>query len=426
MTELNGRTANWTYDGIYRMTSETISLDPAKHNGSVSYGLDPVGNRLSETSTLSDVNSGTFGFNADDQLSSETYDANGNITAASAKTFSYDSENHLVAMNGGAVRIVYDGFGNLVAKTLNGVTTTYLVEDDVNPTGYPQVFDELTNGVVTRIYSYGLQRISEEQVLNNTWTTSFYGYDGGGNVRQLTNSAGTITDSYEYDAFGNSFTISGTTPNNYLYRGEQWDPDLGLYYLRARYYNPTTGRFISEDPMGFRAGTNFYRYVLDDPTDYRDPYGRDPVIGGIAGGIMGGIYGGMGAASTGGDGWDIATGALLGAGIGYGLGALDPSLGGAVVLGGLAGAAGDAAGQFVTNYRHGTNCYNVPEIVGAGIGGGLGGAAGAGLGAAGIGASGNWTMAFINQFLTGTLGLSGTAAGWSNGEAGTKSKCGCH
>jgi len=61
-------------------------------------------------------------------------------------------------------------------------------------------------------------------------------------VRQLTNASGTVTDSYEYDAFGNAFTVSGTTPNNYLYRGEQYDPDLGLYYLRHRYYNPELGK----------------------------------------------------------------------------------------------------------------------------------------------------------------------------------------
>jgi hypothetical protein len=92
-------------------------------------------------------------------------------------------------MNGGAVSIVYDGFGNRVAKTVGGVTTSYLVEDDVNPTGYPQVFDELTGSTVTRTYTYGLQRIDEEQVISSTWTPSFYGYDGFGNVRQLTNTA---------------------------------------------------------------------------------------------------------------------------------------------------------------------------------------------------------------------------------------------
>jgi hypothetical protein len=59
--------------------------------------------------------------------------------------------------------LAYDAFGNRVAKTVNGVTTRYLVEDDVNPTGYPQVMDELTGGVVTRTYTYGLQRISQDQ-----------------------------------------------------------------------------------------------------------------------------------------------------------------------------------------------------------------------------------------------------------------------
>ncbi len=61
-------------------------------------------------------------------------------------------------------------------------------------------------GVVTRQYTYGLQRIGEEQQISNVWTPSFYGYDGGGNVRQLTNSTGAVTDTYEYDAFGNAFT----------------------------------------------------------------------------------------------------------------------------------------------------------------------------------------------------------------------------
>jgi RHS repeat-associated protein len=145
--------------------------------------------------------------------------------------------------SGTSATIVYDGDGNRVAKTGGGITTRYLV-DDLNPTGYPQVVDELVGGAVTRTYAYGLQRIDEDQVVSSTWTPS---YDGGGNVRNLTNSAGAVTDSYEYDAFGNSFRVSGTTPNNYLYRGEQYDPDLGLYYLRARYYNPVTGRFMSRD-----------------------------------------------------------------------------------------------------------------------------------------------------------------------------------
>jgi RHS repeat-associated protein len=280
VTESSGRTASWNYDGIYRLTNETISLAPSGHNGSVGYGLDPVGNRLNDTSSLEGVSPGAWSFNADDELSSETYDADGNVTSTGGKALSYDSENHLMTMtaSGTAVSMVYDAFGNRVSKTVNGVTTQYLVEDDKNPTGYPQVFDELTNGAVTRTYSYGLQRIDEEQVLNGVWTPSFYGYDGGGNVRQLTNAAGTVTDSYEYDAFGNEFTVSGTTPNNYLYRGEQFDSDLGLYYLRARYYNPLTGRFMSRDPEDgiFTDPKTLHKYIYadGDPVNLADPTGR--------------------------------------------------------------------------------------------------------------------------------------------------------
>jgi len=279
-TESSGRQVNWSYDGIYRLTNETVSLAPSQNNGAVSYGLDPVGNRLSESSSLPGVASGSWTFNSDDQISSETYDANGNVIAAGGKTFSYDSQNKLVSMNGGVASIVYDAFGERVAKSVNGVVTRYLVEDDVNPTGLPQVFDELNGaGQVARAYAYGLQRVDEEQVLNGALTPSFYGYDGGGNVAHLTDATGKVTDSYEYDAFGNSFTVSGTTPNNYLYRGEQFDSDLGLYYLRARYYNPASGRFYSRDPKDGRRtnpqSLHKYLYANGDPVNGIDPMGRE-------------------------------------------------------------------------------------------------------------------------------------------------------
>jgi RHS repeat-associated protein len=267
-------------DGIYRLTNETISLAPSDNNGSVSYGLDPVGNRLAESSTLPDIPSGTWNFNPDDELSSETYDQNGNVTAAGGKSFTYDAENHLLSMtaSGTSASLVYDAFGNRISKTVNGVTTQYLV-DDLNPTGYSQVFDELTNGAVTRTYTYGLQRIDENQIISNQWTPSFYGYDGGGNVRQLTSMAGAVTDSYEYDAFGNLLNSTGTTPNAYMYRGEFFDSDLGLYYLRARWMNPLSGRFMSRDPFGGYLSVPFsqhaYNYGAADPINWRDPSGRD-------------------------------------------------------------------------------------------------------------------------------------------------------
>ena len=175
--------------------------------------------------------------------------------------------------------MVYDAFGNRVSKTVNGVTTQYLVEDDVNPTGYPQVLEEVQNGTAVRTYTYGLQRISESQSIGNVWTTSFYGYDGGGNVRQLTNAAGAVTDTYEYDAFGVGVATSGHTPNEMLYRGEQYDSEFGFYYLRARYYNPQTGMFFSRDPEDGDEATprtlHKYLYAGGDPINSIDPTGRD-------------------------------------------------------------------------------------------------------------------------------------------------------
>ena len=222
---------------------------------------------------------GTFSYDADDRMSStEQYDNNGNTLASGARTFKYDFENRLKSMNNGAVQLQYDGDGNRVAKAVGSTTTRYLV-DDLNPTGYAQVVEELTNGVVTRTYTYGLQRISQTQSAG----TTFYGYDGMGSVRMLTDATGAMTDSYDYDASGNVVGSSGNTPNLYRYRGEQFDPDLQLYYLRARYFNPLTGRFLWRDPESRNftiAGTlHKYLYTGADPVNRLDATGQDWLFG---------------------------------------------------------------------------------------------------------------------------------------------------
>ena len=277
-TEPSGRALGWQYDGIYRLTQESISLDPHSNNGSVAYGLDPVGNRLSQTSTVAAITSGSFTYDANDRLSTETYDANGNTLVSGARTFAYDFENRLKSMNNGAVTVVHDGDGNRVAKTVGGVTTRYLV-DDLNPTGYAQAIEELVNGAVTRTYTYGRKRINQNQLINSAWVPSFYGYDGFGSVRSLTDSTGAMTDTYFYDAWGNSFGSTGSTPNVYLYRGERYDSDLQLYYLRARYFNPLSGRFLTRDPeaghIKVPATLHKYLYAAGDPVNRLDPGGRD-------------------------------------------------------------------------------------------------------------------------------------------------------
>jgi len=282
------RIVAWNYDNIYRLTDENITADPNSKTGEVTYGLDPVGNRLSlglstgsNLPGISPIQLNSISYDHDDRLSTETYDPNGNTLTTGGKTFTYDFANRLKSMNGGAVTIQYDADGNRVAKTVNGVTTRYLV-DDLNPTGYAQVVEEVTGTTAQRTYTYGLQRISQNQQIANAWTPSFYGYDGGGTVRLLSDSTGTVTDTYDYDAWGNTVSTTGTTTSVYLYRGEHYDPDLGLYYFRARYYNSLTGRFLTKDPAegatSDPATLHKYLYAHDDPINRLDPSGQADLI----------------------------------------------------------------------------------------------------------------------------------------------------
>jgi RHS repeat-associated protein len=205
-------------------------------------------------------------------LTTHTYDANGNTLVAGAKTFGYDSLDRMASFNSGAVTMVYDGDGNRLAKVASGSTTSYLVDEE-NPTGLAQVVEEIAGGVVQRRYLYGLGRISQSE----GGTVSYYGYDAHGDVRFLTDSTGTVTDTYDYDAWGNVVSSTGTTANVYRYQGEALDTETGLYYLRARYYDPLNGRFLNVDPLA-DAGQRPYLYAGADPQNRKDPTGRQEVI----------------------------------------------------------------------------------------------------------------------------------------------------
>jgi RHS repeat-associated protein len=185
----------------------------------------------------------------------------------------------LVSGDGGAVLLGYNGDGARVKKTVGGTTTFYLV-DDRNLTGYAEVVEEhqSVNGgaaTLTAVYTHGLDLIAQRR----SGSVRYFSYDGHGSTRLLTDASGAVTDTYLYDAYGTLLASTGSTPNNYLYCGEQFDPDLGMYYLRARFYQPQTGRFwtmdswegTQTDPLSLHK----YLYAHNNPVMMVDPSGHD-------------------------------------------------------------------------------------------------------------------------------------------------------
>ncbi|MGQ9610193.1 MAG: RHS repeat-associated core domain-containing protein [bacterium] len=278
--ENNGRIVNYTYDNIYRLTQENI-------NGSriINYTYDVVGNRLTKNDNGAITN---YTYDNNDRLITEgsisyNYDNNGNLiskTSASENIlYEYDSQNRLIkvtvndAFGTNVTEYIYDTDGIRVQKTLNGSDITkYLLDKNLQ---FTQVLLETTGaGANIASYVYGDGLISQKRGASRF----YYHIDKQMTVRLLTNSAQNITDTYVFDAFGVLLQRTGSTTNNYLFTGEQYDPNVGFYYLRARHYNPAYGRFISMDPWQgdiFEPATlHKYVYAYNNPLNYIDPTGK--------------------------------------------------------------------------------------------------------------------------------------------------------
>ena len=169
------------------------------------------------------------------------------------------------------ITYAYDADGNRIQTNADGQVTQYVVDSNDS---LSQVVAELNQDNQVKVaYLYGDDLVS--QYRGNE--INYYHYDGLGSTRVLTDNSGEVTDSYTYEAFGELVEQSGETENNYLYTGEQLDPNTGNYYLRARYYNPANGRFLSmdsfdgipQDPITLHK----YLYGSADPVNMIDPSG---------------------------------------------------------------------------------------------------------------------------------------------------------
>jgi RHS repeat-associated protein len=268
-TALPGGTATtFGYDNIYELLSATQSGTPKE-----TYTYDPVGNRLSSLAGSGWSN------NTSNQLIARpgityTYDNNGNtltkIDSTGTSTYTWDFENRLTSVSlpgtGGIVTFKYDPFGRRIEKTTSSTTSIYAY-DGVN-------LVEETNASGVAVVRYAQTgNMDEPLVILRSSATSYYAADGLGSVTSITNSSGANIATYTYDSFGNLTASTGSLANSLRYTGREFDSETNLHFYRARYYDPQLGRFISEDPIKFYAGVNFYAYALDSPTNWIDSSG---------------------------------------------------------------------------------------------------------------------------------------------------------
>ncbi|MCZ2340495.1 MAG: hypothetical protein LC104_01705 [Bacteroidales bacterium] len=301
----------YSYDLADRLTGQTIDGDirtfdyddtnQITDDDGTSYSYDANGNR---------TNSGYITDHGNrlstDGVWTYSYDDAGRMVGKSKTgeswTYEYDLRGQLVAAeqrdgsNALLVRVeyLYDAFGNRIGRTeydgaLTVVSDERFVVDGWNPAkplavgseNFDVVADLASDGLggwtvdVRRTFGDGVDELLAKE---DGSAVSWYGTDRQGSVRVVFDNVGVISGEADYDAWGNRSIIAGTGLDRYAYTGREWDDTLGLQYNRGRMYDPATGRWTGEDPIGIAGGDpNAHRYVGNGPTHGSDPSGlKDP------------------------------------------------------------------------------------------------------------------------------------------------------
>jgi RHS repeat-associated protein len=271
----HGRTTTYRYDS----TGQLVAAD---HTGQSdeNYTYDAAGNRTGGDYVTGPGNrvladgAFTYDYDAEGNLIRRTAVDTGNVT-----TFTYDHRNRLVAVvertTGGetvhAAEFTYDVFDRRIARTVDGVTTYFVY------TGARAWADFDAAGTVTARYLYGLEAADDLLARQRpgegvVWYLADHLYS----VRDLIDRDGNLIDHIDYDSFGNVVAETDSSAGDrFKFNGREYEPELGLYSYRARFYDPRLGRFINEDSLGLGGGDpNLYRYVFNAPTNYTDPTGH--------------------------------------------------------------------------------------------------------------------------------------------------------
>ncbi len=290
LTLPNGITASYSYDNASQLAGLTYAKGSSTL-GNLTYSYDLNGRRTNIGGSLATTNLpnavSTTAYNASNQLTSWGtanlfYDVNGNMTSDGTHSYAWDARNHLKQIDSGTTAsFIYDPLGRRISKNILGTATSFLYD------GANAVQEVIGGSNTANSLMGGIDEVFQRA--DSSGARSFLA-DALGSSIALADSTGTLQTQYTFDPFGNTTQGGSSTTNSFAYTGRELD-STGLYFYRARYYNPSLQRFISEDPIGFTGGIDKYAYAMNNPTNSTDRSGLwaggDDIVFALAGAGLG-------------------------------------------------------------------------------------------------------------------------------------------
>ncbi len=257
----------YSYDNIYQLSS--VDYPDGFPFSDTTYNFDAVGNRTS----VIDGGTGVYTSNNMNQYTdidgtSYTYDLNGNLTSDGTNSYTFDDENRLVsATTPTATNITYqyDSLGRRIGKNVDGAITKYMYD------GVRVIAEYDGSESLLAKYVHGIG-IDEVLRMTRNGNEYYYHLNGLGSIANITDFSSSMEETYQYNVYGEA-DITSSLNNPYMFTGRRYDPETGLYYYRARYYDPMMGRFLQVDPLEFYDEINRYSYCQNDPLNCTDPLG---------------------------------------------------------------------------------------------------------------------------------------------------------
>jgi len=317
---LTTESTEYVYDGLGRLQSETEKLNGVVTSSNI-YTYDASDNRSSMVITGGAASSTVYDYDLNNRLLTQTktigtiqeitrfsYDDNGNQIYTEKEIVTPDDAQQVFglaistageATSDDTTINVYNGFNQLIKAVVGGTVAEYSYNADglrtskyINGVIVNHMWDgqeialELNStGTVINKYVRGINLIYSED--GSGANRRFYIFNAHSDVVQLTGGDGSVEKSYSYDSFGNEKNIDPNDNQNFRYAGEYFDRETGTIYLRARYYDPTIGRFITEDSVWGKdtdpLSLNLYTYCTNNPVLLFDPSGHSGETAAVAG-----------------------------------------------------------------------------------------------------------------------------------------------